>query len=64
MTAQRRPAATTSEPSGKAKISPTQRRIRQDREDRDALDKARAAHDAGALETIGHAELKSRLGLD
>ncbi len=47
-----------------AKVGEAARRIREDREDRAALDKARDALDAGTLETIGSAELKARLGLD
>ena len=51
-------------PRTSAKVSPTQRRIREDREDRTALDIAREALDAGTLETISNAELKVRLGLN
>ena len=60
MTTARKPAA----PRASAKVSPTQRRIREDREDRTALDMAREALDAGTLETISNAELKVRLGLN
>ena len=60
MTTAHKPAV----PRTSAKVSPTQRRIREDREDRTALDVAREALDAGTLETISNAELKARLGLD
>ena len=64
MTAQRKPATGDSTPRGAAKVSPTQRRIREDREDRAALDRAADALETGALETISNADLKARLGLD
>ncbi len=51
-------------PRASAKVSPTQRRIREDREDRAALDKARDALDAGTLQTTTNVDLKARLGLD
>ena len=64
MTAQRKPAPREATPRPPAKVSPTQRRIREDREDRAALDRAADALEAGALETISNADLKARLGLD
>ena len=63
MTAQRRPAPSTAEPRRMARVSPTQRRIREDREDREALDRAADALEAGTLETTGNDDLKARLGL-
>jgi hypothetical protein len=63
MTAQRRPA-TSAAPRPTARVSPTQRRIREDREDREALDRAADALQAGTLETISNADLKAQLGLD
>ena len=63
MTVQWKPAAPTAGPRPKAKVSPTVRRIREDREDRAALDRAADALEAGTLETISNADLKARLGL-
>ena len=61
MTAQRKPAAPTAafQPKGGNVL----RRLQEDRQDREALDKARDALDAGTLETISAADLKERLGL-
>ena len=62
MTVQRRPTGTAAQPP-KPRVSPKQRRVREDREDRETLDKACDALDAGDLGTISHADLKTRLGL-
>ncbi|MBP7649157.1 MAG: hypothetical protein KA744_04860 [Phenylobacterium sp.] len=63
MTAQRKPAEPTGAFRQVAKGGAVLRRMREDREDRAALDEARDAMDAGTLETISNAELKARLGL-
>lgn len=64
MTAQRKPAESTGSFQPKAKGAGALRRSREDHQDRDTLEKARAALDAGELETISNAELKASLGLD
>jgi hypothetical protein len=63
MTAQRKPAEPTGAFRQVAKGGAVLRRMREDREDRAALNKALDAQDRGELETISNAELKASLGL-